>query len=590
MALDVYGSSPLSPEAARELIESVTDRGVLFDLLCRGIRSRVAFAAVFTIHGDVAFGRTALGTEFFDRTQLGRISVQLDRTSPFRVAAKERTAYVGRVGEQAASAEPLRAMNRTTPVEGAILPIQLKGRAVALLYLDDDGYALASDLVDDVRALMNDVGQALSRIQQQSKSGGLGVSIDGNVGEEVREGGTSGWRAPSSKSPALESQATPLPPAKPASDSPVPVLLADQATQPLHTTPAPKESAVPAAVAAQPTVPLGKSAAPAGNSSQKAKPTSPAAKAPQQADATAAKAPETKAAAVPPSTSSPAKSDLAALVERAGNKDEAAVSLLLEGGLEAARAVVAALPGPLRSNDRQALGDPVGGPVWSRGPLLGLVLRIGHIAVEPILERLKDTSLPAETRYHLTLCLGEMPLPSTVVPLGQLLFDGDETVRMAAVTALRNFPPSAELSTLISQLRDTIDSNDNRRAHHAIEAVGELRVTSAVMQLINLLDTDDSALIDAIGRALQTITKQDFGQSRIRWTSWWRRRQDEPRLQWLLEGLAHPSAMLRSAAQDELTSLSGDVVGYRFDQPRRERDQLRKRWAQWWQRRGYPVN
>ena len=588
MALDVYGSSPLSPEAARELIESVTDRGVLFDLLCRGIRSRVAFAAVFTIHGDVAFGRTALGAEFFDRTQLGRISVQLDRTSPFRVAAKERTAYVGRVGEQAASAEPLRAMNRTTPVEGAILPIQLKGRAVALLYLDDDGYALASDLVDDLRALISDVGQALSRIQQQSKSGGLGVSVDGSVGEEVREGGTSAWRSPSSKSPALESQATPLPPAKPASDSPVPVLLADQATQPLHTTKAPKESAIPAAVAAQPTVPLGKPAA--GNTSQKAKPTSPAAKAPQKADATAAKASEATAAAAPPSTASPGKSDLAALVERAGNKDEAAVALLIDGGLEAARAVVAALPGPLRSNDRQALGDPVGGPVWSRGPLLGLVLRIGHIAVEPILERLKDTSLPAETRYHLTLCLGEMPLPSTVVPLGQLLFDGDETVRMAAVTALRNFPPSAELSTLISQLRDTIDSNDNRRAHHAIEAVGELRVTSAVMQLINLLDTDDSALIDAIGRALQTITKQDFGQSRIRWSSWWRRRQDEPRLQWLLEGLAHSSAMLRSAAQDELTSLSGDVVGYRFDQPRRERDQLRKRWAQWWQRRGYPVN
>ena len=47
--------------------------------------------------------------------------------------------------------------------------------------------------------------------------------------------------------------------------------------------------------------------------------------------------------------------------------------------------------------------------------------------------------------------------------------------------------------------------------------------------------------------------------------------------------------MLRSAAQDELTGLSGDVVGYRFDQPRRDREQARKRWAQWWQRRGYPV-
>ena len=108
-------------------------------------------------------------------------------------------------------------------------------------------------------------------------------------------------------------------------------------------------------------------------------------------------------------------------------------------------------------------------------------------------------------------------------------------------------------------------------------------------QLINLLDHEDPALVDAVGRALQTITKQDFGRSRSRWTSWWRRRQDEPRLQWLLEGLTHPSAMLRSAAQDELTGLSGDVVGYRFDQPRRERDVLRRRWVEWWQRRGFPV-
>ena len=50
-----------------------------------------------------------------------------------------------------------------------------------------------------------------------------------------------------------------------------------------------------------------------------------------------------------------------------------------DGRSEAAKAVVAALPGPLRSRERQALGDPVGGPVYSRGPLLALALRMaGH--------------------------------------------------------------------------------------------------------------------------------------------------------------------------------------------------------------------
>ena len=70
---------------------------------------------------------------------------------------------------------------------------------------------------------------------------------------------------------------------------------------------------------------------------------------------------------------------------------------------------------------------------------------------------------------------------------------------------------------------------------------------------------------------------------------WWRRHQAEPRLQWMLSGLAHQSVALRAAAQDELRGLCGDVAGYRFDQPRRERDLAQRRWVDWWQERGYPV-
>jgi hypothetical protein len=609
-ALDGGGSSPISIEAARELIGLVEeDRDAIFEALCRGARSRCAFAAVLTLHGEVAFGRVALLEEWLDRAQLGRIAVQLDRASPFRTVAKERSTFLGTIGAEAVAGDPLRALQRSVPTAAAVLPVLVRGRAVALLYLDDDGRELPSTVLEELKPLLADVSQAFLRIAQKSKAGGLGAEPElGAVGEELPATGTSAWRAPSGKSPRqsapVDSQSTPLPPAVPAAVSPVPQPAPEQPTVPLRVPPPtaapsqpkaapaaaePPRPAVPEHIHTQPTVPVAaaKAAAPAATA---AKASPPAGK----SDKRAGKPVEAPAAPAAPASPAAAARDasaqtLAELIERAGNLDETAIDQLLAGGSDAARAVVAALPGPLRSRERQALGDPVGGPVYSRGPLLALALRMGQAAIEPMLARLADPSTPSEARYYLTLCFAEAPVAAAIAPLGSCLEDSDDTVRMAAVSALRSFPPSSELSSLISKLRDAVDAADAKRARFAVEALGELRVATAVPQLINLLDHEDPALVDAVGRALQTITKQDFGRSRSRWTAWWRRRQDEPRLQWLLEGLTHPSAMLRSAAQDELTGLSGDVVGYRFDQPRRDREQARKRWAQWWQRRGYPV-
>ena len=70
---------------------------------------------------------------------------------------------------------------------------------------------------------------------------------------------------------------------------------------------------------------------------------------------------------------------------------------------------------------------------------------------------------------------------------------------------------------------------------------------------------------------------------------WWRRHQSEPRLQWLLAGLCDKSAVIRSAAQDELLEMSGDVASYRFDLPKQDRDQAARRWVDWWQAAGYDV-
>jgi hypothetical protein len=57
----------------------------------------------------------------------------------------------------------------------------------------------------------------------------------------------------------------------------------------------------------------------------------------------------------------------------------------------------------------------------------------------------------------------------------------------------------------------------------------------------------------------------------------------------MLSALSHESSTVRASAQDELRSLCGDVAGYRFDLPRRDRDAACRRWVRWWQGRGYSV-
>ena len=119
------------------------------EALCRGARSRARFTCVFTIHGEVAFGRVALEDSWLDRQQVGRVSVPLDRPSVFRQAAKARQQHVGTLGDPAVTNDPLRALGRRPPAR-AVLPILLRGRPVALLYLDDDGRELPEALATEL--------------------------------------------------------------------------------------------------------------------------------------------------------------------------------------------------------------------------------------------------------------------------------------------------------------------------------------------------------------------------------------------------------------------------------------------------------
>ena len=268
---------------------------------------------------------------------------------------------------------------------------------------------------------------------------------------------------------------------------------------------------------------------------------------------------------------------LIASVERQDEHATLSADALVNMGQRAATALVARLPGPLRL-DRHTLRGATP-PLGEHGPLLALLARMGRNAKEALLSRLGDSSL--EVRYYATLALGELRSSDVVAPLGTRLYDPDAGVRRAAIEALAQFPESAELTALVEQMRAELPGPDGLRQRYAAEALGVLRDVTSVPRLIELVKHTDPAVVAAARKALVEVTKQDFGTSRWRWRSWWERHRDQPRVEWMLEGLAHAEPEVRLSAAEELRAVSQKDVGYTFDGPKREREESRKKWIDW---------
>src|SRR5439155_21685106 len=94
---------------------------------------------------------------------------------------------------------------------------------------------------------------------------------------------------------------------------------------------------------------------------------------------------------------------LLALVEQAAEGAQQAAQRLVDLGEEAARALVAKLPGPLQFGHRKL--NTVGLPLAEHGPLLGLAGRFGHRIVAPAAAPLGDPS--SDVRFHAALVVAE---------------------------------------------------------------------------------------------------------------------------------------------------------------------------------------
>jgi hypothetical protein len=528
-------AAPTALDEAQRLIDQAADRDAIFAALCRGARSQLQFAALFTVHGETAAGRLALGDAWLDAGTVAGVTVALDRPSPFRAAVHGRSPYLGRLGEEAIGAKVLAALGRKPPLPGALVPITLRDRTVALLYGDAGGQPVDGALLAGLTTLTAAAARSFQRLILRAKGG--------------------------------EYAKAPTTPSGPSGK--------------LSTAPA-----EPGTATAQPTKRRGTVPGFAAFTPVKT-PSEPIAKHTNgHATASLHEADTAKIVHRDGAARTAASTDLNALVDSVLAGDERSSisgdALVLLGD-RGARAVVARLPGPLRLA-RHALRGPTP-PLTEHGPLLSLVSRFGSLATPALTERANDESL--EVRYYVTLALGELRLRETIPTLGQRALDADAGVRHVAIEALARAEASPELRTLTESLRGELPGPDVRRQQYAAEALGAMHDTPSVPRIIELTKHAHATVATAARRALIEITKQDFGTSRWRWRSWWERHRDQPRLEWMLEGLGHAEADVRLSASEELKTLGGgEYFGYHFDLPRREREEARRKWVDWWRSRG----
>jgi hypothetical protein len=280
--------------------------------------------------------------------------------------------------------------------------------------------------------------------------------------------------------------------------------------------------------------------------------------------------------------------DLGSLVEalaaslRGSADREELVARLVEGGPEAAAALVARLPGPLES-----AGTPSAAfPLEVRGPIFAGVLALGRIAEKPLLAALEDAD--PERRLAAVALLARLGDPATLSRLAARVHDEDARVAAEAREALASARGSPALAPLVADLRRALASGRPAKAIPASRALGRLGDADSVPQLIHLLD-QGGELAEAASDALSRITLQRLGANPARWIAWWREWRAAPRSSWMLQALVSPDRDLRQHAADELRRAGDPPVHYQVDAPEAELRRTAGAWAEWWREEGLAL-
>jgi hypothetical protein len=213
------------------------------------------------------------------------------------------------------------------------------------------------------------------------------------------------------------------------------------------------------------------------------------------------------------------------------------------------------------------------------GPLVEVLDALGttgHDAAIPHLD-----SRFAAHRYAATFLFAQHPDERSLELLRPRLHDQEPRVRKLAAAALSHYVAHPDFEAVLAHLRNRLTSPAPEARARAIWFLGYFRDVGSVPQLIELLN-DGGDVGKAARKALKQITLQDFGELAKSWQKWWRRGRKRSRIDWLIDGLRSKDRDLRYIASTELSRLSGDSFGYRYDDPRRERDNAIRIFEEWW--------
>jgi hypothetical protein len=163
---------------------------------------------------------------------------------------------------------------------------------------------------------------------------------------------------------------------------------------------------------------------------------------------------------------------------------------------------------------------------------------------------------------------------------------GDEAARRSAWRALGRRLHDPRAAATSRALQAKLSSPDPAVATAALLALAELRDPSSTPAIADCLEGKDEQVALTARSTLLALACDDLGPKRRRWMDWWEKMRHRPRLEWLLEALAHRDPEIRLAASQELQEITGEYFGYHYDLPERDREEAHRRWLAWWQSTG----
>ncbi len=209
---------PFTAAMAEEELEEAAASDAVLGIFFAFAQQFFRYAALFVVHGELAEGHDASGPGA-DKAAVSALRVPLDEPGSLARARDRRGPVIGKLGAEGRDALFAADLGRAPRARAvALLPIVVRGRAVAILYGDDGDADVELSSIGDVIAMIGLAGSALERIALRRKLGSRAPEVPHKV--RIQDGAAALARAISVS--AMAAVSAPVPPEPPAPEPPPP--------------------------------------------------------------------------------------------------------------------------------------------------------------------------------------------------------------------------------------------------------------------------------------------------------------------------------------------------------------------------------